>query len=128
MTHDPHPDTTPNLTAFLRRFLIVQVAVFAGVYLFCWVANLCTVTDYANGLFLVGSFFIISGVFRVFGGNAVERSFNLRYAQTAGDQSSETRGRRMMRELDRGLGASVRLFFYGIVPIIGSIVIWSAAQ
>ncbi len=123
-----HPDTTPTFTAFIQRFIIVQVALFVGIYLFCWLANYRTVTDYANGLFLAGSAFIIFGVFRVFGGNAVERSFNLRYAQTAGDQPSETRGRRLMRELDRGLGASVRLFFYGIVPIIGSIVIWSSAQ
>jgi hypothetical protein len=112
---------------FWRNFLIFEILIIGVVGLACLLLGWNSLTGYANGLFLAGALLMIFGSERVFSLQKVDRSFNVRYPQTAGSDGAQGSARRLLKESEAMFASTWRTFLVGIVPILGSLVVSALA-
>ncbi len=114
------------LTALLRfagRVALIDVGIFAGVGVVCWLGGWRTAGAYGTGLIVAGVGAIVLGLASVQTSWGITRSGTYQLGQTVGVDSIGESSRRAMGEVSRSYGDLVRMALIGIVPIVaGSLI------
>lgn len=111
------------LRRFLRRLLLIDLVVFIGAGVFCWLVGWHTLYEYGTALIyaaggLIGlALFIYAGTFMQTG------SFTYQYSMTIAPQDGHERARRTHQERGEGIRFLAAMAAYAALPLaIGTVI------
>ncbi|NWF68505.1 MAG: hypothetical protein HXY40_05415 [Chloroflexi bacterium] len=110
-----------TLGQFLVLFAVSQAVIFGGLALLCWFNGWLKLTDYANGLFIIGALVMGIGAFSVMGSNAYTGNITYRYIETVSDEDLKSRTRRYQRDNENSRIIALKAAIIGLVPLLSGI-------
>ena len=111
------------LKEFVKRILVVDVALFAAAATIARIGNWWTVEYYVDILTLMGVAVIGGGMLIPLGGWRATRNFRYQYASSAGSGSISERQKIDTRDTERGYGYLIFLGLAGGIPILCAVLI-----
>lgn len=108
---------------FLRTVVLINLAIFAGVGLICWLGGWRTLYQYGNGLMLAGAAALALGVYSVSGSWHGSRSFDYQYAASAGVDSVHKSANRERQEMNANYVFLGQMCVIGFLPIVVGILL-----
>lgn len=116
--------TRRPLLSFLKSVLLVELALLPVAAALWLVLGGRTLVEYGNALVLTGFLSGLLGMFSLFGGWDVTRSFEFQQAETVGAESIFERTQRHVREeLEQGYGCLILMGCAGLVAVsVGTLI------
>jgi hypothetical protein len=108
---------------FLRTLVLINLAIFGGVGLICWLGGWRTLDQYGNGLMLAGAAALAFGVYSVSGGWHGSRSFDYQFAASAGEDSVHKSANRERQEAGANYAFLGQMCVIGFLPIVVGILL-----
>ncbi|GAB4573311.1 MAG: hypothetical protein Kow0077_15300 [Anaerolineae bacterium] len=109
---------TAGLRHFLRRLLLIDLVMFAGTGIVCWVGGWRTWTDYGNGLFIACAAVLAFALASAYGGWMTTSGFTYQYASTASHDRAHEHARRALRDRNEGIRLILQAGLICILPLI----------
>jgi hypothetical protein len=115
--------TRANLSAFLKRVLIIEGIIVGGVLGLCLVAGWHSAREITLALAAAGAFVFAIGPFTLLGGWGNTRDFNYQYISTMDGSRPHERARQNLREMDRNLSLVAVTALLGSITILVSLAV-----
>ena len=115
-----------KIPAVVRFALLLTLGALALALLVVaagWLLGWRTSNEFSNGLFTVGAFCIIIGVFSVLGGAYGRGDFKYQYARTVSNASLDERAKQTVGEVAQGYRFALVMFVTGALLIGAAILV-----